>query len=54
LQRQLTESVLAEKPEAPLAAAFLARHDPLLEQVRSLEARITASDGPSALSGAAC
>jgi glutamate dehydrogenase len=51
LQRQLTESVLASKPQDPLAAAdaFLKRHEVLLEQIRALEEQIGPGDGPSAL-----
>jgi hypothetical protein len=51
LQRQLTESVLAAKPEDPLAAAdgFLARHEVLIEQIHALEGQITATDGSNAL-----
>jgi glutamate dehydrogenase len=51
LQRQLTESVLASKPEDPLAAAdaFLKRHEVLLEQIQALEKQIAPGDGPSAL-----
>jgi glutamate dehydrogenase len=51
LQRQLTESVLASDRGDPLAAAaaFLARHEALLEQIRMLEGQIAGTDGPSAL-----
>jgi hypothetical protein len=51
LQRELSERVLAEKPEDPLAAAdaFLAQRAPLLEQVRELERLAAANPTPSAL-----
>ncbi len=50
LQRELTEAVLAGKPEDPLAAteAFLEAHAPLLTQVRELQRRAGTSGGPSA------
>jgi glutamate dehydrogenase len=51
LQRQITEGVLASKPDDPIAAAneFLDRHEVLLESVAALEKQITPADGASAL-----
>jgi glutamate dehydrogenase len=51
LQRQLTEQVLATKPDDPIAAAnaFLDRHEALLDSVSALERQIRPSDGIGAL-----
>jgi NAD-specific glutamate dehydrogenase len=51
LQRQITEQVLATKPEDPIAAAndFLDRHEALLDSVSALERQIAPHDGIGAL-----
>jgi glutamate dehydrogenase len=51
IQRQITEGVLARKPDDPIAAAieFLDRHEVLLDAVAALDKQITPADGASAL-----